>query len=229
MANVLLSQLFLRNIVNSSPEFKECLDYLKENYYPNASMIQYLDIVLKIAEFKTKNSRFPDRNEFFMIFRLQCLCPYYVEDEYYLMACEFFINNQVDITSLSCMTVYNFYEFYLIERRIPRSIQEFESYMRRTIIASINPESITNDTIPRPLDKEKVDFLKEKMFIYKKDEDNEEKSCSICQDDFQDGQKCIKLDCNHCYHGDEKECCETGTIFKWFEENKNCPMCRKEF
>lgn len=222
--DLLLAQILLQS-VSTKPEYTECLEYLKENYYPNADMTSYLDIIIKIYDFKQKKGRFPDRTEFFMMFRVQCSCRYYVEDQHYLRACEFFIRNRKDVTRLGCSMFYFFYEFYMLEQREPRTYQEFDSYMGRTLVASINPESIQNDTIPRPVDEEKVVSLKDRMFSY---DEKEDKSCSICQEEFKFNQKCVRLDCDHYFHGDEKDCCETGTIFKWFEENKVCPMCRKE-
>ena len=46
----------------------------------------------------------------------------------------------------------------------------------------------------------------------------ENKQCMICFDDFEVGQKFIRLPCFHLFHSHE--------ISHWFERNKTCPMCR---
>eukprot|EP00906_Rhabdomonas_costata_P003849 RCo005809 len=44
--------------------------------------------------------------------------------------------------------------------------------------------------------------------------------CTICQDKYRAGVEVTTLPCKHSYHS---EC-----IGKWFDENGNCPICRKE-
>ena len=44
--------------------------------------------------------------------------------------------------------------------------------------------------------------------------------CSICLDDYKEGETIIKLNCNHIYH---KKCLE-----KWLLKNKTCPYCKTE-
>ena len=44
--------------------------------------------------------------------------------------------------------------------------------------------------------------------------------CSICLDDYKEGETIIKLNCNHIYH---KKCLE-----KWLLKNKTCPCCKTE-
>lgn len=45
--------------------------------------------------------------------------------------------------------------------------------------------------------------------------------CSICYENFNNGQEVAQLLCSHRFH---KAC-----IDDWFARNKNCPMCRREF
>ena len=42
--------------------------------------------------------------------------------------------------------------------------------------------------------------------------------CTICQDIYKIGEKCMILNCKHDYH---EEC-----IKKWFERNNKCPICK---
>lgn len=48
----------------------------------------------------------------------------------------------------------------------------------------------------------------------------QDKSCSICNNDFSESQTLIKLPCNHIYH---KRC-----LIDWFREGGNyCPICKE--
>tara|TARA_B110000285_G_scaffold141660_1_gene158448 strand:+ start:206 stop:766 length:561 start_codon:yes stop_codon:yes gene_type:complete len=51
--------------------------------------------------------------------------------------------------------------------------------------------------------------------------------CSICFDDFKEGDKCIELPCSgkkHVFHHSD-----TCSVMPWLERNNTCPMCRQEF
>ena len=43
--------------------------------------------------------------------------------------------------------------------------------------------------------------------------------CSVCQAEYQPGDKLVKLPCSHDYH---KDC-----VIKWLKQNNSCPICRK--
>merc|ERR1719447_2561125 len=45
-------------------------------------------------------------------------------------------------------------------------------------------------------------------------------SCSVCWEDFTDGEEVKKLECDHCFH--------SGCIVPWLELHGTCPVCRKE-
>tara|TARA_B110000902_G_C14146474_1_gene527815 strand:+ start:35 stop:583 length:549 start_codon:yes stop_codon:yes gene_type:complete len=54
-------------------------------------------------------------------------------------------------------------------------------------------------------------------------------SCSICLEDFNLGDKCIKLPCKdhpHYFHNEKENCMG---IKKWLEKSNTCPVCRTEF
>ena len=57
--------------------------------------------------------------------------------------------------------------------------------------------------------------LKEVLF-----QDNTDKNCSICLEDYSKKDKVVQLDCSHIFH---RNCIET-----WFQNKdlKNCPLCR---
>jgi len=88
-------------------------------------------------------------------------------------------------------------------------------------------QALGNGDIPAPeeqgLDKETIDSLatiKYNKETYK-NLDEELKKCSICLDEFEDGQEVKFLWCTHRFH---KGCVDT-----WLEKHTNCPICKKDF
>ncbi len=49
----------------------------------------------------------------------------------------------------------------------------------------------------------------------------DEKSCSVCLQDYNESDEIVLTICNHMYH---KRC-----INNWLEQNKSCPVCRHRF
>jgi hypothetical protein len=47
-----------------------------------------------------------------------------------------------------------------------------------------------------------------------------QKTCNICLEDFQKGDKMRKLDCSHTFH--------QGCIDQWLAQVSSCPICKKE-
>merc|ERR1719450_1282130 len=45
-------------------------------------------------------------------------------------------------------------------------------------------------------------------------------SCSVCWEDFVEGEEVRLLECEHCFH--------EGCIVPWLELHGTCPVCRKE-
>jgi len=57
----------------------------------------------------------------------------------------------------------------------------------------------------------------------------EDKTCSICLEDFKIGDKCIQLPCKdhkHLFHNEKDNCMG---IKKWLQRSNTCPVCRTEF
>ena len=53
--------------------------------------------------------------------------------------------------------------------------------------------------------------------------------CSICLDDFEKDDKCIKLPCKEDPHYFHSGCDTCSGIKEWLKRKNNCPMCRTEF
>lgn len=199
------------------------LNHFRENYYRDATLFSHMTYIRTLYAHYQRNCDFPSKNEFYLSFRRECLCPYsyHVTEEVYLQGCDFFMKTTGDIIKLSCEDFYNFSEFVMIEHRPPSTLQEYIGYVRRIIIAQNNPEALfgDNDIVVRPVENEKIEQLRQSVCI------TENESCGICQETIH-SQQAVKLDCGHYFHFKEEECC--GTVLKWFETNNKCPICRKE-
>lgn len=219
-------------------ELYENLEYFKENYYDRATLQTHIDYVYRLFKLrKSNNGEYPTKQEYLLSFRNSCFCRFYIEDDsMFVRAAEFFLQKIGDITNLSCANVYYFTEFYMIEHRYPESIREFNAYITRSVISIINPDMLISETPPKPVEKTKLDLIKEKIFTFtytfkgnlEDIKEDEKEVCSICQENIEDNQKCIRLDCGHYFHADNSNCCENGNIFQWFKRNNSCPVCRKE-
>jgi hypothetical protein len=220
----------------SNEQIYENLDHFKENYYRDAEIISHLDFLNKIHVFRKNNEGiFPTKKQFYLMFRNSCYCRYYISDEdMYVRAADFYMKNTGDLSSLTCSNVYYFSEFYTIERRDPESIRELNLYMYNSLLAIIAPDFFETTIQSRPVSKTKVDKLRDRVFIFtyifkgNEVKEDEKEVCSICQDNIEDNQTVIRLDCGHYFHADEKNCCENGSVFEWFNHNNICPMCRSE-
>jgi hypothetical protein len=232
--NFQILQMFLNNqmtlnYVNNEnkQENREALEHFRNQYYTQATFSKHYDYITNLVEYKKHHGVFPSENEFILMCRNLCLCPYYLEDNDYVRAAKFFIRNSDEyIGNIPCDRFYYLHQYYIIEQTVPSSIDEFLRFFRRSVLFQVNPSILDEDIIPRPVNSSVVETLKKNIF--ERDETDKEENCSICQDKLSTGQKCIKLNCGHIYHADKEECCESGSIFKWFEENRICPVCRKE-
>jgi len=221
----------------SSEEIYENLEHFIENYYRDATINTHLDFLNKIHIFRRNNDgSFPTKKQFYLLFRNNCFCRYYISDEdMYTRAADFYMRNTGDLSSLTCSNVYYFCEFYTIERRDPHSIRELNLYMYNSLLSVIAPDFFDTNIQSRPVERTKIDILKDRIFTFtysfkgnEEVKEEEKEICSICQDNIENNQKCIRLECGHYFHGDENNCCENGNIFKWFNHNNICPMCRRE-
>ena len=104
------------------------------------------------------------------------------------------------------------------------------SMPRRDILSeTLNRSFIEQEEQAKPTSKEFISNLNKKI-ITKEDIDNNI-CCSICQDDFKEGQEVYKLPCPDNPHyfclGDNPDECEG--ILPWLKNNNSCPVCRYEF
>ncbi len=105
------------------------------------------------------------------------------------------------------------------------SNERFNMNIIENIIRELNEEEENNTTEggQEPAQKEFVDSLEE---IEMKEENI---TCSLCLEEFQLNEKCIRLPCKdnpHYFHSGNENC---PGILKWFQKSNTCPVCRHEF
>ena len=100
------------------------------------------------------------------------------------------------------------------------------------IIAELNNQiEITRENLPENVQENKSEKASQE-FIESLEEVEMDKpgiSCSICLEDFNLGDKCIKLPCKdhpHYFHNEKENCMG---IKKWLKKTNTCPICRTEF
>lgn len=110
-------------------------------------------------------------------------------------------------------------------RMLHRSIQLIPQQIIINDISNILSESFNSEeTKTNPTKKEFIESLQIKTI----QEEDSEKTCSICFDKLNIGEKYICLPCNddHCFHIESCENCEG--IRPWLDKNNTCPVCRFE-
>jgi E3 ubiquitin-protein ligase RNF115/126 len=110
-------------------------------------------------------------------------------------------------------------------RMIHRSIQLIPEQIIINDISNILNESFNSEEKKiKPTKKEFIESLEIKTI----QEEDSDKTCSICFDNLNVGEKYICLPCNddHCFHIESCENCEG--IKPWLVENNTCPVCRFE-
>lgn len=91
-----------------------------------------------------------------------------------------------------------------------------------------NPDAMTYEqllslenevgSVKRGLTKQELSMIPFKN--YSKYKYNGQDECSICRDNYQNGEKIKELPCGHIYH--------INCIDKWLEQERKCPCCNKE-
>ena len=110
-----------------------------------------------------------------------------------------------------------------INRFRPNSGNEERNLMAISKIDSMSYEELLElekkmGKVSQGLSKEQIDQL---LFeTYNENNNKEDNICTICKNNFENGEKIRRLGCNHIFH---MEC-----IDHWLLEKKNCPICLNE-
>lgn len=89
-------------------------------------------------------------------------------------------------------------------------------YLQQSGFDELLNMELTPEGLPPPASKEIVKNLKSRLVT------SDDEKCAIClvPNENLDGQKFLKLPCNHEFH----DTC----ILPWLEKTNSCPMCRQE-
>ncbi|KAJ9147553.1 hypothetical protein P3X46_029703 [Hevea brasiliensis] len=74
--------------------------------------------------------------------------------------------------------------------------------------------------LPIPASKSSIDGLTRLMFRIGIIGIQDSKNCTVCMEDFEDGDDLIQMPCSHLYHED--------CIVKWLMSSHLCPLCRHQ-
>lgn len=131
--------------------------------------------------------------------------------EHYIVNCGTYIDYRFTPYILS---------FNTLEKRFP-TIDEVLRYLTSEIrLSRADPNSDEHKGTPTK-DLDKIEFKDYKS------EDEREKFCTMCQDEFKNGDKYCKLPCQHIFHKDGGGDSCPG-IVGWLKDNNTCPVCKKE-
>ena len=111
---------------------------------------------------------------------------------------------------------------------IRRPISFFPGLFLHMMPQDILQESMNDETPDKPAKQDFIDSLEE--ITINQEMIDQKIACSICLDEFEKEERCIKLPCEnpHYFHrGDNIDVCEG--IKPWFKINHNCPVCRCDF
>lgn len=228
--------------IKEEESYLENLDIVKIHYTSlitdangtNVENVENVDDVENVEEkyFKTihhlwyndANGNLPTLDEVIeYLFENKCHCMYIYEDERCKSLIRHFFILGVDP---SCSMVRIAMEFYILNNSFP-SLDEIANTSERMQDFYNNPVEFHQE------DKVLIGVSNlDKLPVFKMDK-NEFKSddvvaCSICQEDINEGQEYVKLNCKHMFHHTKADCLEGGSIINWLEKNKFCPNCKSE-
>lgn len=123
---------------------------------------------------------------------------------------------QLDITrAWTCMHIRQVLQYEILMKRKP-SLLELHRFHINMFRFQYDHQSYCSDARVR------VGTLVDRYIC----EDTETATCVLCQDEIS-GQKKYRLPCTHTFHAFEQDCID-GNIQKWFNENIQCPICRRD-
>jgi len=184
---------------------------------------QYIDttIITHIIKLwnKSKEGILPTLEEILEeLYKNKCYCTNNYNSNHIKDLYKFYILNYKKIPD--CITIELSIEYKLLHSRFP-SEEELSEILNRRIQFELSPEDYyQEDKInigTKNLDKIKIHKYKEEENI----------SCSICQNDIIRDQEYINLEpCGHKFHYNNSDCLDEASIMNWLQNNNKCPNCK---
>ena len=184
---------------------------------------QYIDttIITHIIKLwnKSKEGILPTLEEILEeLYKNKCYCTNNYNSDNIKELYKFYILNYKKIPD--CITIELSIEYKLLHSRFPNE-EELSEILNRRIQFELSPEDYyQEDKISigtKNLDKIKIHKYTEEENI----------SCSICQNDIIKDQEYINLEpCGHKFHYNNSDCLDEASIINWLHNNNKCPNCK---
>ena len=152
------------------------------------------------------------------LYKNKCYCTHNYNSNHIKDLYKFYILNYKKIPD--CITIELSIEYRLLHSRFPNE-EELSEILNRRIRFELSPEDYYQEDKmnigTNNLDKIKIDKYIEEENI----------SCSICQNDIIKDQEYINLEpCGHKFHYNNSDCLDEASIMNWLQNNNKCPNCK---
>lgn len=201
---------YIRRYTDSSPEGDDSIN------------VGLLNVMLDIFTRDNHEEYYPSIEQIVdELFAYRCNCTYYLHETTVKEMIKAYVTERYGIPK--CEEYPIMASYYTLHKRLP-TVADTEEFIRRNYEFTVNPEDYyQQDKVKVPTTC--IDELPRRSI--RATDVQQELCCSLCQSDFEEGQKAIVIKpCNHYFHCESKDCLDTSCIINWLQENNNCPMCK---
>ena len=186
------------------------MDYLDDtNYFVHYNEYILDTITNVIVPYISQFEFYSSENHFNRIIQVLIEAEYSYKDIYYSLGV--YLLSQSDEIEEDMNVIRTI--LYNLQRSEMNVVNQVMNLMNLMLPAVAEPNFVD---VPLTVSKEVLEKLPEVSFV---DVKTDEKSCSICMDDFEPDSKLRTITCAHLFH--------THCLDKWLSENSyKCPICR---
>jgi hypothetical protein len=219
--NIDICYSYFNNLIQNEKENNPSLFIVQNsNQYIDTTIIDTTIIshIIKLWN-QSKEGILPTLEEILEeLYKNKCYCNNNYNSNHIKDLYRFYILNYKKIPD--CITIELSIEYKLLHSRFPNE-EELNEILNRRIQFELSPEDYyQEDKInigTKNLDKIKIHKYTEQENI----------SCSICQNDIIKDQQYINLEpCGHKFHYNNSDCLDEASIINWLENNNKCPNCK---
>lgn len=214
--NIDICYSYFNNLIQTEKENNPSLFIVQDSeQYIDTTIITH---IIKLWN-KSKEGILPTLEEILEeLYKNKCYCTNNYNSNHIKELYKFYILNYKKIPD--CITIELSIEYKLLHSRFP-SEEELSEILNRRIQFELSPEDYyQEDKISigtKNLDKIKIHKYTEEENI----------SCSICQNDIIKDQEYINLEpCGHKFHYNNNDCLDEASIINWLQNNNKCPNCK---